>query len=144
MHPDDPPLPTPIPHPDPFDPKLKAAMEEIKATLSKFDIGGYVLLSSPTHNEYLFSLAPSWSCVRMEEKDGRAFIRLRTHEIPKQQKNKVLKDSVSLICGLRDSLHDGHIAMRNMTDLLAEHVEFKHVTVQRTPINRERLDERPT
>ncbi len=46
------------------DPKLLAAMEEIKVVLHKHDIAAVVILSSQTHVEYLHEISPSWSCAR--------------------------------------------------------------------------------
>lgn len=53
-----------------FDPVLKQAMQEIQAVLTKYEIGGHVILSSKTHGEFLFHF-PSWSKAQWEGKDIR-------------------------------------------------------------------------
>jgi hypothetical protein len=50
----------------PHDPQLKAAMEEIKAIIAKYDCAAIVVLQSPTHAEHLFEVSPSWSCLSVE------------------------------------------------------------------------------
>ena len=49
-----------------FDPRLKAAVEEIKEIAERYDVAGAVFLVSPTHSEYFYNL-PSWSVLRFEQ-----------------------------------------------------------------------------
>lgn len=65
-----------------FDPKLKVAMEEIKAVLKKHDIAGVVVLHNNDgpghgHGEYAMVLDPSYSCASLNE----GMVRLK--ELPK-------------------------------------------------------------
>lgn len=39
------------------------AMEEIKATLKKYDISAFIVLHTPGNAEYLHALTPSYSCL---------------------------------------------------------------------------------
>lgn len=50
----------------PGDPKLKAAAEEIKAVLRKYDIGANIVLANVGFIEYVRHFEASWSCARME------------------------------------------------------------------------------
>jgi len=47
-----------------YSPKLKEAMAEIKAILTKHDIAGHVLLHEPGFSEYLLAISPSWSLLK--------------------------------------------------------------------------------
>jgi hypothetical protein len=58
-----------------YNPKLKIAMEEIKAIMKKYDCGGIVVLHLPGHSEYLFKIDPSYSCARFE--NGRVRINVK-------------------------------------------------------------------
>jgi len=49
-----------------YSPKLKVAMEEIKAILAKNDIAGMVLLHTPGHGEYFIKVDPTYSCAFIE------------------------------------------------------------------------------
>jgi hypothetical protein len=49
-----------------FSPKLKKAMEEIKAILKRHDIAGMVVLHTPGHSEYLNHISPTYSCAKQE------------------------------------------------------------------------------
>ena len=54
-----------------YSPKLKVAMEEIKAILTKHDIAAGVVLHTPGHSEFLLHLTPTYSCVKPEMKGYR-------------------------------------------------------------------------
>lgn len=47
-----------------YSPKLKKAMEEIKAIIAKYDIAALVVLHAPGDSEYLNAIAPSYSCMK--------------------------------------------------------------------------------
>lgn len=47
-----------------YSPKLKKAIEEIKAILKKHDIAAFVALHTPGHGEFLLELSPSYSCAK--------------------------------------------------------------------------------
>lgn len=62
------------------DPKLKQAAKEIAAICEKHDIGGYIILSSQTHGEYLLHF-PKWSKAFMETNpNGNQAIRFKAKE----------------------------------------------------------------
>lgn len=48
-------------------------MAEIVSSMKKHDVGGFVILNSPTHAEFKFRLdEPSWSCLqKLEDKSGK-------------------------------------------------------------------------
>lgn len=61
------------------DPKLKAAMDEIKPILEKYDVMAAMILVSPTHSEFLNSFNTTWSVMGFEEDaDGALNIRFRS------------------------------------------------------------------
>lgn len=61
-----------------FDPRLKAAMQEIKEVLTKYDIAGHTVLVSPTHSEYNTQF-PTWSLAQWEQDEqGVVGIRFNT------------------------------------------------------------------
>ena len=48
-----------------YSPKLKKAMEQIKAVLKEHDIAAVVVLHTPGFSEYLNVLSPSYSCAEV-------------------------------------------------------------------------------
>jgi pyrroline-5-carboxylate reductase len=60
------------------DPKLQSAMAEIKAVLKKHDCAALVTLASPSHTEYLYEVAPSWSCAWLQPMPDGFAIRMRS------------------------------------------------------------------
>lgn len=66
-----------------YDPILREAMKEIKDILKKYDIGGYISLSSPTHGEFSLELEPKWSMIRWMREDA-AHIKLHMKSAPEK------------------------------------------------------------
>ena len=63
----------------PYDPKLRAAMEDIKAVLRKHDVMGLAILASPTHSEFLCDPQATWSVAKIEAApEGGHAIRFRS------------------------------------------------------------------
>jgi hypothetical protein len=62
-----------------FDPRLKAAMQEISEILERYDIAGQIVLVSPTHSEFRTQF-PTWSMAQfeMDEKGNESGIRFKT------------------------------------------------------------------
>lgn len=49
-----------------YNPKLKIAIKEIEAILSKHDLGGFIVLHYPGHSEYVLKIDPSYSCAKFD------------------------------------------------------------------------------
>jgi hypothetical protein len=60
-----------------YSPKLKMAMEEIKAIIKKYDIGAIVELHTPGHGEFFIEVSPSYSCAWFEGNHLRIRARLK-------------------------------------------------------------------
>jgi hypothetical protein len=58
-----------------YSPKLKAAMEEIKAIIRKHDVAAFVVLHEPGFSEYFTEISPSYSCAKFEA--GGSAIRIK-------------------------------------------------------------------
>lgn len=84
-----------------YSPKLKKAMEEIKAIVDKYDIGACVMLHTPGFTEYLNKLDPSYSCVLYEMVEGERGIRFRARKQDYngdiEKRNQVIKDTVNML-----------------------------------------------
>jgi hypothetical protein len=63
-----------------YSPKLKKAMEEIKAVLNKHDIAASVILHTPGFTEYLNHVDTSYSCVTIEGNKLRIQTKGRSHQ----------------------------------------------------------------
>jgi hypothetical protein len=47
-----------------YSPKLKKAMEEMKAIIKKYDIAALIILHTPGDSECLNAITPSYSCMK--------------------------------------------------------------------------------
>lgn len=105
-----------------YSPKLKKAMEEIKAILKKHDIAGFILLHDRQgFTEYLNHINPSYSCAFLQ--DGQFRVRLKTEELPggKTQAKLLAEDTYNMVTLMTDVLvihASGYIDFQKM---LKEH-----------------------
>lgn len=86
-----------------YSPKLKVAMEEIKAVLVKHDVAGFVMLHDPKgFIEYLNHISPTYSCALME--DGTIRVRLKAAELPggMAQAKQMAEDTYNMITLMTD------------------------------------------
>lgn len=84
-----------------YSPKLKAAMEEIKAIVKKNDIAAFVVLHDKTqHSEYLNEISPSYSCAKFD--NGNIKITAKASEIGKEKAHKLQNDTYNMFTHLSD------------------------------------------
>jgi len=120
-----------------FDPKLKEAMAEIRGIMRKHDIGGYVILASPSHSEFGFELDPSWSCAHWEDKDaGLLRFKAKQKELGKDNAKKIIEETCHLVFQIRDLCAQGFawaekMAMAIETQVKVEHKSFSGFTPHR-------------
>lgn len=95
-----------------FSPKLKTAMEEIKAILQKHDIAGYVVIHTPGFSEYLNHLDTSYSCAKAES--GGISVRINTNEVGKLKAKQLAEDTYNMITHFNDNLMN-HVLTYNST-----------------------------
>jgi hypothetical protein len=108
------------------DPRLKAAMTEIKDIAEKHDIAGYFVLVSPTHSEFQFAMSPSWSCIH-EEKDGSIRFRAKSSEFESPDvQRETMGHSLHIICQIRDICAQVFAGLDKMLNSLGKQIDFYH------------------
>lgn len=109
------------------DPILKSAAEEIKAVLVKHDVAGMVSLQSKSHSEFVLQLAPSWSCVSLEQQPGKNDFTLR---IKAKSSNpgdgERLRLTAGMLLGFIDVATRNIDQMTEIVKLIGQHVEISH------------------
>ncbi len=108
-----------------YSPKLKTAMERIKAIMKEYDLGGQIIIHTPGFSEYYQKLDPSYSCAKTEEGIG-IKIKAKLQEDfdgDKEAWNKKVSDTYNLFQHLCDVA--GPMVMRNIDvlELLDKHDE---------------------
>lgn len=83
-----------------YSPKLKIAMEEIKAILKKHDIGACVMLHTPGHMEYLNHIDPSYSAITQPVRGGFR-IKIDSRSIGKDRANQLAHGTADLMLSYR-------------------------------------------
>jgi len=121
------------------DPKLVAAMAEIRALLTRLDIAGFVILhNAPGDLESALHLSPSYSVAHLEtDRDGNAAMRIRSQagaysgDTEKQKRD--LEATMNMLSGF------GEIAGRNALLLLEATEAVKSAMpgmIQQEPLHR--------
>jgi hypothetical protein len=105
-----------------YSPKLKNAMEEIKAVLKKHDIGASVILHTPGFTEYLNHIDTSYSCLTFEGDQ----LRIQTKGRSYQHKTDSI-NMVSHFAEISTMMGDGYT---NLLKMIQEKVQ-----VDETPGN---------
>jgi hypothetical protein len=89
------------------DPNLQAAMKEIADVIQKHNCIGVVALSSESHVQHLFAFEAPWTCMRLEDREGRPMLRFKAlaKDFPSQAaQKKCVEDSVGALLGIQNTL----------------------------------------
>lgn len=112
-----------------FDPKLREASSEISAIFKKYDIGGYVVLTSPTHVEFVLEVDPTWSCATWEDKqEGRLRFKVSSKDMGKERAHQLAEKTAHLVCGTRDMLSYGFLQFEKCYQMLKTQMKIEHST----------------
>lgn len=101
-----------------YSPKLKSAMEEIKAILAKHDIGAMVVLHTPGHSEFLNKLNPSYSCIIQNGDHIRFKSKLADYGGDKAAWQKKTTDSLNLLQCIPETAGHVLLPLMDFTDKL--------------------------
>ena len=110
-----------------YSPKLKKAMEQIKAILKEHDIAAYVVLHTPGYREYLNHISPSYSCAKFEG-DSAVRVRAKLEDYGGDAKirNQKLTDTVNMVSHFTDALSRDALNYIQLTEQLEEITSATH------------------
>lgn len=109
-----------------YSPKLKMAMEEIKAVAKKYDIAAAVVLSDGTgFSEFLNKVEASWSAafVQHTPKGEAIRFRVKTAEVGKEKAKKLANDTYRMIEHFADVLGRNSLVYFQLLDMLKDYLE---------------------
>jgi hypothetical protein len=101
-----------------YSPKLKKAMEEIKAIVKKYDIGAAVVLHAPGFSEYLNHIETSYSVAKFEPNGIRFKTKGRSHED--------VRDTVNMINLFGTTMGNMSLVYFDLEDLLKKQMDINH------------------
>jgi len=108
------------------DPNLKAAAEEIKGILRKYDIAALMTLQGPKSVEFVREVSPSWSCARLETGPQGIRIRVRAQraDFPSLAAQKeCVEATVGMMMGFEHQARRDAEDMQNLISILAGHFQ---------------------
>lgn len=109
-----------------YSPKLKTAMERIKAILKEYDIAGHVVLHTPGFSEYHLKLDPSYSCAKMT--DEGIFIRGKLERDfggDKKLQIQKLTDTVNMFIHFTDTVAPQVVGMIDVMEALNKNLDIE-------------------
>jgi len=106
-----------------YDPKLKKAMEEIKAIMHDAGIGGVVILHRPGFVEYLNKIDPPYACINI---DNLSTLKIRAKKDMyaggAEERNQVLADTANLLATVNHQLRNSLEAWAEIERIYTDHV----------------------
>lgn len=107
-----------------FDPKLRLAMEEIKAILAKYDCAATITLQSGQHAEYLYHFSPTWSCVTLTD-TGHCRVKCKREDFKDEASAKLcLEYSIGMFVGFLDFARKTTEDMTQLLRMVGKTVPF--------------------
>jgi hypothetical protein len=115
------------------DPKLKALRVAIHELMKEHDVCGTIVLQSVDAVEYAMEVEASWSCATFVHvaPDGAAGVRVKTTDLPPEQKQKMLENTVGMVLGQVDVMTELLSYYQAVAAMLAEHIEVQQHTTRR-------------
>lgn len=101
-----------------YSPKLKKAMEKIKAILKENDISGFVVLHTPGFSEYVNHLQTSYSCAKVVP-HGIEF-KLKTAEVGKEKAFQIASHTFNQITHLSTQIAKHAMLYMDAKEVLKE------------------------
>lgn len=111
----------------PYDPNLRAAMEEIKPIIRKYDCMAIVLLASPANSEFLMNPTASWTVARWEGDPADVKLRFRSKRedfASKEMHHAATEATVHGIESLRWLSARMHDQMTQVIEMLRPHMSI--------------------
>lgn len=100
-----------------YSPKLKKAMEDIKAIVKNNDIAAFVVLHDEAgFSEYLNAISPSYSCGFIEGDQIR--FKLKTSEVGKEQAKKIANGTYNMVTHFADLIGKHALGYINAQEML--------------------------
>lgn len=108
-----------------YSPKLKKAMQEIKAIISKYDIAASVVIHTPGHSEVLLKIDPTYSCAKIE--GDSVIIKATSSEIPdKNIRHKRIEDTSNMLLMLAQVTGETSLQLWKLSEVLDNETNPKH------------------
>lgn len=108
-----------------YDPKLRAAAEEIKQVMKKHDIAGFVGLFSISHAEFVFEIESSWSIAKWKRDPETGDVQGFRFSVRKNKKAEG-DATAGLFCNMRDLSARFFQYADNAIKLLEQHMKIDH------------------
>lgn len=107
-----------------YDPKLREAMEEVRALCKKYDVMAAVLLVSQSHSEFGNILDPSWSVMRWEAQDRIRFRSKKEDFESKEAQHQATEATAHGVTSLVNWTRQQHVSWSGVLAQLQAHMKI--------------------
>lgn len=109
-----------------YSPKLRAALEEIKAVCKKHDIAGAFVLHEPGFAEYGLAFEPSYSLCKLISNGYKIEITPETCAGDKMKLNKAVAQTANMVMMMHTLLEHATVQVGMMNAAIIEKFEITH------------------
>jgi hypothetical protein len=110
-----------------YSPKLKTAMERIKAICKEYDIAASIVLHTPGFSEYLLKVDTTYSCAKFEGDFLRIKAKLEEDfQGDKQAWNKKVSDTVNMFTHFTDVNGNTFLNTTKILEELAKKIDIEN------------------
>lgn len=109
-----------------YSPKLKKAMDEIKAIMKKYDCGGVAVIHTPGFSEYFLRIDPPYSCAKIENDHLKINLNLQHYSGSSAIRDKFASDTSNFLMHMAEVV--GRCAMNFMqaSETLDKQIKAEH------------------
>lgn len=116
-----------------YSPTLKAAMEEIKAVLDKYDVAAAVVLHKPHYGqgmgEFCVRINPSYSCLQIKPDNSvRLVAKLEEFGGNKKARNEALTNTANMLKVMADLTGKVNNDLTDLSEAVDFHLVADHTT----------------
>lgn len=108
-----------------YSPKLKTAMDRIKAVLKEYDIAGTVVLHTPGFSEFLLKLDPSYSIAELKGDTIKIKAKKEDFNGDVKARDAALSDTVNMITHFADTNGMVALNMMQVMDMLKKEIDIE-------------------
>lgn len=109
-----------------YHPKLKIAIEEIKAILQKHDIAGMVVIHTPGFAEFMLEISPSYSCARMEGPGIRFRAKKSDFNGDAKARDQKISDTTNMLHNISQMGGNASLQLLEMSNMLDNITKAEH------------------
>ena len=128
----------------PLSPKLKSAMDEIRAIINRYDIAGSIVLHTPGNSEYGIFIEPSYSCAKFN--GGNISFKAKASDFKggAAERSEKVEDTCNMMNMLSTTTGQVALNIMHVSENFDKHIGAEHTKMNHRGHGEKRKDEDET